>query len=148
LSVSQEFDPGDTYVLNTLLQEAFRDGTGASVYRRLAGRPALAGKSGTTDDLRDSWYAGFGKDRLAVVWLGRDDNTPAGLTGSAGALQVWGDLMETLAPDGWLVQKPDDVEWRWADDARGVLTDQGCANSVKYPFLDGTEPDYESCSLF
>jgi len=56
----------------------------------------VAGKTGTTDELRDSWFAGFSGDKVAVVWVGRDDNKPAGFPGGAGALPVWGDIMAGL----------------------------------------------------
>lgn len=148
ISVAQVFETAPMYVLNTLLQQAYREGTGRSVYKQLPGRPAMAGKTGSTDDLRDSWFAGFGRDLLGVVWLGRDDNTPAGLSGSRGALQVWGQLMKRLRPRGWEAPLPADVGWHWVDSKTGQLTDQGCEKTVHYPFIKGTEPDYDSCSFF
>ena len=48
----------------------------------------IAGKTGTSDDLRDSWFAGFTNDHLVVTWLGADDNRPIGLTGSTGAARI------------------------------------------------------------
>ncbi len=74
------------------LHAVMRDGTGRYAASTL-GTHNLAGKTGTTDDLRDSWFAGFGRHRLTVVWLGRDDNKPAGLSGASGALRVWTDVM-------------------------------------------------------
>ena len=53
----------------------------------------VAGKTGTSDEFRDSWFAGFDANRLAVVWIGDDDNAPTGLTGSSGALMIWDDIM-------------------------------------------------------
>jgi penicillin-binding protein 1B len=77
------------------LNAVMRDGTGRYASRML-GTSNIAGKTGTTDELRDSWFAGFGRDRLAVVWLGRDNNEPAGLSGSSGALRVWTDVMTAV----------------------------------------------------
>ena len=56
----------------------------------------VAGKSGTSSDYRDSWFAGFSGSHLAVVWIGYDDNTPTGLTGSSGSLAVWSRLMGSI----------------------------------------------------
>lgn len=145
LTVEPAFDGGSVYVLNSILQEAFRRGTGRSVYQALPGNPAMAGKTGTTDDLRDSWFAGFGNDALAVVWLGRDDNRPAGLTGSSGALPVWGELMRRLRPQGWDVPVPETVQWLGVDDREGVLSDPDCAALIQLPFVKGREPAYRSC---
>jgi penicillin-binding protein 1B len=52
-----------------------------------------AGKTGTTDALRDAWFAGFTRELLTVVWVGRDDDRPLGFTGAQAALPVWTDFM-------------------------------------------------------
>lgn len=75
-----------------------REGTGRSVYNQLPSSLNLAGKTGTSNDSRDSWFAGFSQDLLAVVWLGRDDNGPTPLTGATGALQVWTSFMRKAGP--------------------------------------------------
>ncbi|MCU0935379.1 MAG: penicillin-binding protein 1B [Gammaproteobacteria bacterium] len=145
LSVEQAFDPAPVYVLDTLLLAVLREGTGQRPYRRLPGAPALAGKTGTTDDLRDSWFAGFGADRVAVVWVGRDDNRPTGLTGADGALEVWVDLMAGLAPAAWEAAAPAGVEWRWVDPEAGYRVEEGCTGAVRLPFLTGTVLPQGSC---
>jgi penicillin-binding protein 1B len=72
--------------LNKALELAMRRGTGrTSPFSQLG----VAGKTGTTNDNRDSWFAGFDNSHLSVVWVGRDDNQSTGLTGSSGALRVW-----------------------------------------------------------
>ncbi|MBW6848418.1 bifunctional glycosyl transferase/transpeptidase, partial [Salmonella enterica subsp. enterica serovar Weltevreden] len=86
-------DPGAIYLTQYAMQRAMREGTGRSAYNRVSQSLALAGKTGTTNDSRDSWFAGFSQDLLAVVWLGRDDNGKTSLTGATGALQVWSDFM-------------------------------------------------------
>ncbi|MDE0151689.1 MAG: transglycosylase domain-containing protein [Bdellovibrionales bacterium] len=55
-----------------------------------------AGKTGTSNEERDSWFAGFTPEYLAVTWIGHDDNSPHGLSGSAGALSLWLNFMKTL----------------------------------------------------
>ena len=90
LSVEQRFPPEQIFLLNTALQHVVSEGTAHALSRYIPASHTLAGKTGTTNDLRDSWFAGFTGDRLAVVWIGRDDNQPAGITGATGALPVWG----------------------------------------------------------
>ena len=145
LSVEQAFDPAPVYLLDTLMMGVLREGTGQRPYRRLAGSPRLAGKTGTTDELRDSWFAGFGGDRLAVAWVGRDDNKPTGLTGADGALEVWVDLMGGLAPAPWDPPVPAGVEWQWVDKTVGQRLEQDCPGAVRLPFLKGTSLPAGSC---
>ncbi len=54
---------------------------------------AFAGKTGTTSDTKDAWFAGFSPRLLSVVWVGYDDNTVMGLTGAGAALPLWTDVM-------------------------------------------------------
>ena len=76
-----------------------REGTAQSLSNWLPADLNVAGKTGTTDDLRDSWFAGYTGDHVAVVWVGRDDNKPSGLTGASGAMTVWGEMMKNIQPE-------------------------------------------------
>ena len=147
LSVRQAFQPGPVFLLRRALNEVMREGTGRGAYRRLPAGLTLAGKTGTTDELRDSWFAGFADDVLAVVWVGRDDNKPAGLTGAGGALRVWTELMATLRPAPLTMHAPAGVEWAWTDAASGRLTDPGCPGAEPWPFLSGSLPPYTQCGV-
>jgi penicillin-binding protein 1B len=86
LAVEQRFSPETNYLLTHALQRVITDGTGKSLSRLFPRDHFAAGKTGTSNELRDSWFAGFTGDHLAVVWLGRDDNKPSALTGSTGSL--------------------------------------------------------------
>jgi len=97
------------------------------------GERTLAGKTGTTDDLRDSWFAGFSDRLLTVVWLGRDDNAPIHLTGSSGALRVWADIMELQGFEAFKLNSDDSLAWHYIDALDGGISQQGCANSVLLP---------------
>jgi penicillin-binding protein 1B len=145
LSVEQAFEPEPVYVLDALLTGVLTEGTGRRPYRRLTDAPLLAGKTGTTDDLRDSWFAGFGSDLLAVVWVGRDDNKPTGLSGAQGALEVWVDLMQGLRPAPWDPPVPGGVAWQWVDPVTGDGVDADCPGAVRMPFLAATVPVRGTC---
>jgi penicillin-binding protein 1B len=140
LSVEQRFDPQHVFLINTALQRVVREGTGTSLSRYLSSSLQAAGKTGTSDDLRDSWFAGFTGDRLAVVWIGMDDNTPAELTGSSGALVVWGKVMAGLNTQPLELLEPPGIKW-----ARVSSSDYGTESSYRgkselLPFVEGTIP--------
>jgi penicillin-binding protein 1B len=115
------------------------DGTARYLQQRFAGT-TYAGKTGTTNDLRDSWFAGFGNRHLSVVWLGKDDNQPVGLTGSAGALRVWADIMAQIGEASLQLAPAPALEWHYIDRLDGGLSKQGCENSVLLPFARGSAP--------
>ncbi|MGA7802955.1 MAG: penicillin-binding protein 1B [Gammaproteobacteria bacterium] len=140
LAVEQVVPSGPVYLVDTALQHVVTEGTGAGLDRFLSPDLHAAGKTGTTDDLRDSWFAGFTGDRLAVVWLGRDDNGPTGLTGASGAMQVWGAFMAQAAAQPLVLPGGGSVTWESIDPASGLKADGGCDDSVKLPFLPGSAP--------
>ena len=93
IETEQVVDPVSVYLLEQTLYGVFEEGTARSMAPRLREHLPLAGKTGSTNDLRDSWFAGYGDDLVGVVWLGHDDNSATGLTGATGALRVWTDIM-------------------------------------------------------
>lgn len=138
-TVQQVLDPKPVYLLNHALQEVVRNGTGRSLSWLLPAGSRVAGKTGTTDDLRDSWFAGFDRRHAAVVWIGRDDNEPIGLTGSSGALRVWADMMRKMGVASLEQTPPDGVELMEIDMASG-LRGAGCPDSQTIPFIRGSGP--------
>ncbi|MBK3869633.1 penicillin-binding protein 1B [Pseudomonas stutzeri] len=138
--IQQRFDPGAIYLTQYAMQRVMREGTGRSAYNRLPQSIDLAGKTGTTNDSRDSWFAGFSQDVLAVVWLGRDDNGKTSLTGATGALQVWTDFMRRADPLPLQMPVPDNVTYAWVDARSGLGTDQRCPDAVQMPYIRGSEP--------
>lgn len=145
LSVQQAFEPEPVFLVVQAMRGVMAEGTGQSSRARLGSALVTAGKTGTTDDLRDSWFAGFTEDLLAVVWLGHDDNTPAGFSGSTGALQVWIDMMKSLGPRSLEAQTPSGVAWAWTDLQRGRVTEEGCPGAVRFPYTRGSEPQHMQC---
>ncbi|GAB5452621.1 MAG: penicillin-binding protein 1B [Halioglobus sp.] len=130
-----------TYLLQFALQEVVRQGTGRSVYRYLPQTFTVAGKTGTTNDGRDSWFAGFSGDLVAVTWIGRDDNGSTGLTGSSGALRIWANFMAKASRQPLDYRPPDRIELHTIDTTNGYLTGEGCPNSRMLPFFAGSQPD-------
>ena len=138
--IQQRFDAGAIYLTQYAMQRAMLEGTGRSVYNQLPRSLALAGKTGTTNDSRDSWFAGFSQDLLAVVWLGRDDNGKTSLTGATGALQVWTDFMRRADPLPLQMPMPDNVVMAWIDAQTGQGTAENCPGAVQMPYIRGSEP--------
>ncbi len=146
LEVDQVADPAAVHLVQYAMQEVMREGTGKSAYRYVSDELGLAGKTGTTDDGRDSWFAGFSGDLLAVSWVGRDDNGPTSLTGATGALPVWARFMSRVPQHGFSPVLPAGVEYHWVNSEHGVLTDEHCENARLMPFIVGSEPKtFEGC---
>lgn len=143
----QVIDPADAYLLHYGMQQVLRQGTAASAYQRLPSTMVLAGKTGTTNDMRDSWFAGSAGQLLAVVWLGRDDNRPIGLSGGSGALPVWTDLMVRLQPAAPAPAMPAAVNWEWLDVSTGRLSAETCAGAIRVPVSAKSRPqDMTPCA--
>ncbi|HET6604524.1 MAG TPA: penicillin-binding protein 1B [Xanthomonadaceae bacterium] len=127
------------------LQETARSGTA----QRLAGEGLAwldpAGKTGTSNDSRDSWFAGYTGSQLAVVWVGHDDNSPTGLMGSTGAMRVWSQLFRKL-PTEPLRVGGEGIEWAWIDAREYAQTDEDCEGARRYPFVAGYTPrEFSRC---
>jgi len=139
-ALRQQVDPALVHLIQYAMQEVAREGTARYAYSQLPQNLNIAGKTGTSNDQRDSWFAGFTGNRLAVVWVGRDDNAKLPFTGSGGALRVWTDYMRREHPEPFYAPRPEGVEYVWIDDATGLLSDQRCEGSRQLPFINGTVP--------
>lgn len=147
LSLRQVADPAAVYLLTAALHEVTRRGTAASLQNVLPRDKAVAGKTGTTDELRDTWFAGYSGEHLAVVWVGRDDNQSTGLTGASGALPVWGDLMKPLLRRGLEQPPPQGIEWYLIDQQTGLLANDDCEQTTWMPFVQAFIPsDWAPCA--
>jgi penicillin-binding protein 1B len=127
-------------VLNYALTQVVEQGTASKLPVLLDEAATLAGKTGTTNDRRDSWFVGYTRNRVAVTWVGNDQNRPAGVTGSNAAMRVWADLFRRLPLESVDLRMPDGAFWLWVDREQGSLTAEHCGNAVQLPFVEGSEP--------
>ncbi len=105
-------------------------GTGRPARAVLPASLVVAGKSGTSSDLRDSWFAGFSGSHVVVVWVGYDNDQPTGLTGSTGALPVWARLMSGLEATSWDAPMPETLAEAWVDFPTGFRVEKGCSDDA------------------
>lgn len=134
----------NAYLLDFALQINAHQGTGKSIYNTLPESLAVAGKTGTTNDQRDSWFAGYSGDLLGVVWVGADDNQPLPLTGSTGALNIWKDVFRQVPTRGIEKLKPARIDFQWIDAQTGLISGPNCKQALSLPFIDGTEPSQKA----
>ncbi len=137
------FDQAGMVQVQRAMIGATESGTARYLANRFPGL-TLAGKTGTTDDARDSWFAGFGQRLLTVVWLGRDDNEPIHLTGSSGALRVWADIMQRQRVEAFNLSRDPALTWRRVHPLDGGITRRDCANGVLLPFPQERVPRLKS----
>jgi len=147
LTVQQVYSPESVYLINATLRSVVDEGTASGLRYHLPDGLVVAGKTGTTDDLRDSWFAGFTGSHVGVVWLGMDDNRAASLTGAGGAMQVWGNMMRKIPSQALLLEPSVDIEEQWIDRKSGLLGSDECEDAVVLPFIVSTAPrEHAECA--
>jgi len=129
------------YLVTSLLQGVVDRGTGASA-RSQGVRGPLAGKTGTTNDRRDSWFAGYSPDRATVVWVGYDDNRRTQLSGARAALPIWARFTVAVAPRGGyaVFSQPSGIATAVIDPETGLLATDDCPNPVTEVYPAGRVP--------
>lgn len=140
LNVTRRIDDNSMHLLKFAMAETMRIGTGRSAYSTFDPSFTVAGKTGTSDGQRDSWFAGFTGDQLAVIWLGNDENAETPLTGSSGALQVWTRLMDQISTEPISYNTPDQVIYQATDLKTGKRVRGRCESALQLPFVSGSEP--------
>lgn len=145
--IEERVSPAAIHLLHYGLQVAMREGTGRSAYKILSPETVLAGKTGTSNGQRDSWFAGFSGNYLAVVWIGRDDNKKMPITGSSGALKLWAHLMRNLGAESFAYVQPENIDYHWVDPVSGGLSGDHCAGARYLPYIKGSAPRHNaSCA--
>jgi penicillin-binding protein 1B len=138
--------PDVTYLVTNMMRSVINEGTAASV--RSAFSQDAAGKTGTTNDLRDAWFMGFTPTLLTAVWVGFDDNQPIGLSGSQAALPIWtGFMKRALAgrPNASFAAPPG-IVFVDIDRSSGKIANFNCPSVFREAFLPGSEPS-EICDI-
>jgi penicillin-binding protein 1B len=131
MALEQAADAVAIYQLGQALVEVMRRGTGRGARSVLPAELVAAGKTGTSGDYRDSWFAGFTGEHVMVVWVGYDDNRPTGLTGASGALKIWSSIMQQMNSTAYEPPLPTGLRNRWIDFDTGQMARPGCADVVE-----------------
>ncbi|HEY2905752.1 MAG TPA: PBP1A family penicillin-binding protein [Vicinamibacterales bacterium] len=133
--------PETTFLVTNMMRSVLNEGTAAAA-RAEGFTLDAAGKTGTTNDLRDAWFVGFTPDLLTVVWVGFDDNQPVGLTGARAALPIWTAFMKGALAGRASVpfDEPGGINWVEIDADTGKLAGPSCPKTIREAFIPGTEP--------
>lgn len=147
LNTQRSIPPETNFLTNYALQQVVASGT-AKRAQSLGSNLNLAGKTGTTNDYRDAWFAGYSGNYVSVVWVGRDDNKPIGLSGGTGALPVWVDYMSRLKLTPVSLPEPEGIEWLWLENNSGKLSNERCADARYLPVMSAHLPEEaSSCAI-
>ena len=141
LSIEQVVDPAPMELLRHSLSIAMKEGTGRRAYQTISPNITLGGKTGTTNDLRDSWFAGYSGNLMAVTWLGYDDNSPTRFTGSSGALRVWSHFMGSVPISSAEPLRSDNLEYVWVDPLSNSRSYDFCEGVRQFPYIQGSVPE-------
>jgi penicillin-binding protein 1B len=132
IKAEEVLSPELAYTIDFMLEQVINHGTGQGARRMGFVRPA-AGKTGTTNDSKDAWFAGFTPNLLAVVWTGFDQKEVVGLTGAEASLPAWTNFMKAATasrPETDFAVPPGVVEAK-VDPLTGYLAGPYCPISVR-----------------
>ncbi|MEO8808937.1 MAG: penicillin-binding protein 1B [Rhodanobacter sp.] len=128
------------------MQQVAEYGTASAIGNSSLAWLHAAGKTGTSNDLRDSWFAGFTGEHLAVFWMGRDDNKPTTLFGASGGLRAWRDLFAKLPTTPLSAAPAAGLDMAWINPADGKRTEPTCQGAQQVPIVAGSLPaDTDGC---
>jgi len=140
-----EYQP-QVRLITWAMQQVALYGTAASIASSSLSTLHVAGKTGTSNDLRDGWFAGFTGQHLAVFWMGRDDNKPTGMFGATGSLRAWQELFRKLPTKPLQSTLGDGLEMATIDPSNGKRTDPQCEGVRTIPVIAGSlSQDSQGC---
>ncbi|WP_418157334.1 penicillin-binding protein 1B [Pseudoalteromonas sp. RW-H-Ap-1] len=132
VSNEQRFTKDAMYMTKYAMKRVTKDGTAKRLNLHFPSIQ-LAGKTGTSNELRDSWFAGFDQNTVTVAWLGRDDNKSTGLTGSVGALETYIRYLKPLNPQAIADTRPSSIRWAFVNEQTGKQAPPGCGKVIQLP---------------
>ncbi len=138
--VKQTIKTEPAYLIQKAMQQVVKIGTARFLNSQFDESLNLAGKTGTSDSQRDSWFTGFSGDKLAVVWVGRDDNKTMPITGSGGALRIWAHTFKDLPLKPLFPLPTENIVEHWVDLETGAISQENCPGVMKFPFINGKTP--------
>jgi len=129
-------------IMVQLLRNVIDFGTGFALKSEYGFRRPAAGKTGTTDESRDTWFVGFTPELLCGVWVGYDIPTPLGETASQIAAPLWGRIVTSLLAEYPPTPLPEaaGLEYAVIDAYSGGLATPACPSLLRAPFEAGTTP--------
>jgi len=122
------------YLMDYALSEVTKTGTARSLSWRV-NKASLAGKTGTSNDLRDSWFIGYDNKHQVTTWLGNDNNATSGLTGSSGALVLFADFIKQQGDNPKITVQPEGVSATLFEQATGNAVTNNCEGTISYPAI-------------
>ncbi|WP_445776086.1 penicillin-binding protein 1B [Shewanella sp.] len=141
---SQAIAPATDYLVQYAMNHVVRSGTAKRLGAAFPG-VRLAGKTGTSNDSRDSWFAGFDERNVAAIWVGQDDNSKTGLYGSSGAMAVYQAFLQQRPPLSLRMVPVNGVINGYFDRTTGVAKQGNCDNIVSLPALETSYRPAENC---
>ncbi|KAB0480913.1 penicillin-binding protein 1B [Vibrio chagasii] len=142
--VSQRVDQQAAWLTTYAMKRGVSEGTGRFLQNQFAWA-GLAGKTGTSNDSRDSWFVGVDGREVTTIWLGRDDNKPTKLTGSSGALRVYADYLKQRTPEQLLLPWPTGIATASFTRTSDGALEFDCDGAVKLPVWDENGNIKKSC---
>jgi len=140
-------DPRVAYLTGYAMEGVLTRGT-AKTAKALGINFPAAGKTGTTNGNRDSWFVGYTSGVVCAVWVGYDSGADTGLTGASGALLIWTRFMRSLysQSEPAAVIAPEGIQTAVIDPESGYLATDLCPQTFREAYLTGTAPK-ENCPL-
>lgn len=141
---SQAIAPATDYLVQYAMNHVVRSGTAKRLGAAFPG-VRLAGKTGTSNDSRDSWFAGFDERNVAAIWVGQDDNSKTGLYGSSGAMAVYQAFLQQRPPLSLRMIPVNGVINGYFDRTTGMAKQGNCDNIIGLPALEASYRPAENC---
>ncbi|CAE6888311.1 MULTISPECIES: penicillin-binding protein 1B [Vibrio] len=141
---SQAVDQQAAWLTTYAMKQGVAQGTGRFLQSQFAWA-ALAGKTGTSNDSRDSWFVGVDGREVTTVWLGRDDNKSTKLTGSSGALRVYAEYLKQRIPERLELPWPKEVTTLGFQKAANGALEMNCRSEYKLPVWDKSGQIKQQC---